>query len=411
MQPALKGVGLHGMTNLDRPAAKLLDENRLITPHFVLNADPSDTGVVLPRRGYAQVVAVSGCHSFWSGSIALCMGTPGQTLYRIDGPTATPLATFDVPQARVNYVELNGLVYMGTPYWKAVLNIATAALTTWGLPTPPAPRVVLGSGNLPPGVYNLCYTTYDGDRLSGHGQFTQVRWEQDTQGITLVGMPDNVLCWMTHPNADKPFLAELAGNTIVGPTVKPLPTHGVVPPPGFIHFTHAFGRIWGACGKRVYYNFPFQYEWFHPGWYLPFPEDVVLIAPCNEGLFINSAKTTWFVDGRDPGAMKLTKVGEGAIPGTLTMGQVEGGGYEISRKLSQLPSPMWANRVGIVIGTNTGHLVRVTDGRIRMPLRSEGASAYLHRDGIPQVISSLTGSVQNADAEILRIASEGKLFE
>jgi hypothetical protein len=144
---------------------------------------------------------------------------------------------------------------------------------------------------------------------------------------------------------------------------------------------------------------------------MPFPEPVVLIAPCNEGLFVNSLKTTWFVEGREPDKMKLTKVGEGAIPGTFTTAQVEGGGYEVSRKLSQLPSPVWANRVGIVLGTNTGHLVRITDGRLKMPLRSEGATSYWHRDGIPQIITALTGSVQNADNKILQISSAGKLFE
>jgi hypothetical protein len=169
--------------------------------------------------------------------------------------------------------------------------------------------------------------------------------------------------------------------------------------------------VWGACGKRVYYSFPYQPEWFNSGWYLPFPEDIVLIGPVNDGLFVNSLKSTWWVEGREPSKMKVTRIGDGAIPGTLTMAQAEGGGYEISRKLSEVPSPAWVNRLGFVVGTATGHLVRVTEGRLKMPLRSQGASIFWHRDGYPQLLSSLTGSIQNADAEILRISSEGKLFE
>ena len=401
--------GFHGMNNLDRVLGKVIDENRILTPRIVLNADPLDGGVLLQRRGYVPTNAIQNGHSLWGGSVMLC--ADDTMLYRIEGSTAIPLYPITSPRTRINYLEIDGIVYMATPYWTAEYDISNDQMQSWGLPLPGAPEVVLEDGDLPPGTYSLCYTTVDGNRLSGHGQFIKVRWEQETRGITLANYTSDVLCWITQPDENQPALALMDGSKIVGPTPNILPTHGVTPPPGLTHFVQAFGRVWGACGKKVYYSFPYQPEWFNPGWYLPFPENIVLIGPSNDGLFVNSLKSTWWVEGREPSKMKVTRIGEGAIPGTLTMAQAEGGGYEISRKLSEVPSPAWVNRLGVVVGTATGHLVRVTEARLKMPLRSQGASIFWHRDGYPQIISSLTGSVQNADAEILRIFREGKLFE
>jgi hypothetical protein len=401
--------GFHGMANLDRVQAKIIDENRILTPRIVLNADPTDTGVILKRRGYVPANTLSGAHSLWGGSVLLC--ATDTMLYRIEGATAIPLYPISFPRARINYLEIDGFVYMGNPFWTAIYDLTNDVIMSWGLSLPDAPQVVLGEGNLPPGVYSLCYTTVDGNRMGGSGRFTRVRWEQESRGITLANMPDDAVCWITQANGDKPFLALMSGNEVVGPTASPLPTHGVTGPPAMAHCVQAHGRVWAACGKKVYYSFPFQPEWFHPGWYLPFPEDIVLIAPTNEGLFVNSKTSTWYLDGHEPGKMKKSLVGEGAIPGTLTTAQIEGGGYEISRKLSQIPTPVWANRSGIVTGTNTGHLVRVTDGRLKIALRSEGAATYWHRDGFPQIVMALTGEVQNVNQEILRINTEGQLFE
>ena len=405
----LTAHGFHGMANVDRVQGKVIDENRLLTPRIILNADPIGTGVVLKRRGYVPTNALVGGHSLWAGSVMLC--ATDMMLYRIDGATAVPLFPIASPRARVTYLEIDNIIYMATPHWKMAYDLETGVVRDWGLPLPPAPVVSLGEGDLPPGVYSLCYTTVDGERLGGSGPFTTIRWEQEARGLTLTNLPSDAISWITHPNGKELCLALVDGAAIQGPTASPLPTHGVTAPPRMVHFTQAFGRVWGACGKKVYYSFPFQPEWFHPGWYLPFPEDIVMVAPASDGLFINSLTSTWWVEGREPGKMKITKIGEGAIPGTLTMAQVEGGGYEISRKLSEVPSPAWASRAGIVIGTATGHLVRVTDGRVKMPLRSEGAAIYWQRDGFPQIVCSLTGSVQNIDEEILRINAEGKLFE
>jgi hypothetical protein len=414
MAGTVKALGLRGMNNMALPPGRFLDDAKMLTPRIVLNADALDGGVVRKRRGYALSTVMDRCHSLGPQNGSVLLGATPTGLYRVEGSMADLLVTFPGQPGLITFVEINGLIYMASSSWKGVYDINLGTVRSWGLSPGIMPRIQLVAGDLPPGTYTLCYTTYDGDRLGGNGSFARVRWETDTRGIRLTNLPADALCWMTHPNGDKLFLAQVSGGEIVGPTVKPLSTFGVVPPPAFSHFCHAFGRVWGACGKNVYYSDPFQYEWFRPGNFLPFPEEIILVAPTNEGIFINSLKTTWFVNGTDPGKMALEKIGTGAIPGTLAWAQMSGatvgGGYEISRKASQMPAPVWMSRNGVVAGTNTGHLVHLTEARVKMPSRTVGASTAWFRDGYPQIITSLSGEVQGVDNELLRISEEGKLF-
>jgi uncharacterized protein YbaR (Trm112 family) len=108
--------------------------------------------------------------------------------------------------------------------------------------------------------------------------------------------------------------------------------------------------------------------------------------------------------------MKLTRVGDGAILGTLMLAQVEGGGYEISRKMSQLPSPVWMSRKGLVVGTHNGHLVHLTEPRLRMLTRARGAGLYRIRDGIPQILVSMGGEVLEANSDLQNLFKTGVLF-
>jgi hypothetical protein len=310
----------------------------------------------------------------------------------VEGATAALLTTFTGQPGLITFVEIDGLIYMGSPTWKGVYDINQGTVRSWGLPPGPMPQIELVAGDLAPGVYSLCYTNYDGDRLGGNGSFTRVRWETDTQGIRLVNKPADALCWMTHPNGDKLFLAQVSGGEIVGPTVNPLSTFGVVPPPGFSHFCHAFGRMWGACGKNVYYSDPFLYEWFRPGNFLPFPEEIVMVAPVNSGLFVNSRESTWFLDGSDPAKMVLKRIGDGAVPGTLTYALARGSHLETARTLFEIDSPSWMSKHGFIAGTNTGFLMFMTKQRLHITPRMQGAALYRFRDGVQQIITSLSGA-------------------
>lgn len=412
MPKPITARGFRGMNNLPDAPAHLMDDERRITPTIALNVEVTDGGVLLKRHGFARKVVLVGCHSMWAGSVMLCVA--GGELCRVEGVAVSELCGVTGPSARVNYAEIDSLVYMSNPYWTGVYDRVQDAVRPWGVSLPPAPDIGLVAGDLPPGRYSLCYTTIQGDFLSGNGPIMQVAWEGMAQGIQLKNLGDDHLCWITHPNGGDLFLADVDGlDQITGqaPSIERLPTLGVNPPPGFTHFRHAFGRIWGASGRKLLYSEPFQYEWFKAGNFLPFLEDLVLVAPVSEGLFVNSMRSTWFLGGTNPAKMTINRIGDGAIPGTLAMTQLEGGGYEISKKATQLPTPVWLSKHGFVAGTHSGHLVHLTEARLKLLPRSQGVAFYRVKNGIPQIIASLGGHPLKAEGDDLQeIFTNGRLF-
>jgi len=405
--------GFRGMNNLPGMPAKMLDDERRITPTMLLNADATDGGKVLRRDGYDLQVSLEGCHSLWAGSVML--GVANGVLYRIDGTTTTVLSTVGTWPLR--YVELDNLVYMASLDWTGIYDLLTGEVRSWGVALPAAPSISLVAGDLPPGTYVLGYTRTENGQVSGNGPLLKITWEGAAQGIQLNNLPTDGQCWITHPNGQKLYLASLDGNVVTGqvPQGVPLPSFTVAPPPGLTDFCQGFGRIWGCVGKKLIYSDPFQYGWFRLANFKPFLEDLVMVAAVSEGIFVNSRESTWFLDGSDPAQMTLKRIGDGAVPGTLVFAQmpgaVVGGGYEISRRLSQLPSPVWMSQKGAVVGTHTGHLVHLTEQRLFINPRTKGASVCRIKEGIPRIIITMQGQKAKAeDEEITIICNNGELY-
>jgi len=411
MPKDIKGLGFRGMNNLPGMPGKLLDDERRITPKVTLNVEVTDGGVLRRRSGYKLKLPLSEPHSLWAGSVMLYVADG--FLYRVEGLQTTVLGAIPGPPARMNYKEINNLVYLSTPYWNGVYDVLSQELRPWGMVLPGVPDLSMVAGDLPPGQYSLCYTRAEDGRLSGNGPLAQISWEGGTQGIRLNNLPTGGQCWITNPNGKTLFLATVVSGVISGQTINPLPNFMVTPPPPFNHFAHAFGWMWGISESKLLYSEPFQYEWFKVANYIPFIEEPVMVAPVDEGIFVNSLKSTWFLDGTTPGEMAMRRIGDGAIPGTLTYAQmpgaVVGGGYEISRRQSQLPSPIWMGPNGFVVGTRTGHLVHLTEARLKVNPRNQGASICYVKDGIPRVIVSMSGIQANEDAELSSIFDAGAL--
>ena len=416
--------GFKGMSNLPEYAAKLLDREGQISPQVVLNADVTDGGVLQARGGHVLTKALANCHSAAGEerglSVMLCVAdgvTWPQALYRVERSQAQELCEVTGPRARVSYAEIDNVIYISNPYWKASYDILAGVIRSWGISLPLAPDIALVDGDLPPGTYSLCYTNVAGDRVGGNGPVVQIRWEGGAQGILLRNLPSGALTWITHPNGDTLFLAPITNGVVTGqsPWLKPLPTFMVQPPPGFVHFIYAFGRIWGALGKKLFYSDPSQYEWFRPANFMPFLEDVVLVAPVTGGLYINSLRNTWYLEGTDPAKMKSSWVGNGATPGSLAMVQVPaavaGGAVtsDLFGKASKMPTPVWMAPTGFVVGSHGGNLTYLTENKMHIPVRTQGASLYRLKGGIPQVVSTMWGLLPGEDS-LEDIFTRGRVY-
>jgi hypothetical protein len=117
------------------------------------------------------------------------------------------------------------------------------------------------------------------------------------------------------------------------------------------------------------------------------------------------------MDGTEPTKMRVGKIGDGAIPDTLVYSMIQGAGYEISKELSQVESPLWMSKDGIVVGTQTGKLVHVTERTIRINPLESGATLQRDVDGRSQVLITLRGApLSKTDRELSRIFEDGKIF-
>lgn len=398
MSKIISLYGFTGMDNIKLSSSRLLNDLKQATPSLVKDADVFDDGFVKKRAGHGKRITLTNCHSLWADTVMLCVasgagGTPA--LHRIDGNEAIELGAV-YGDAPFSFAEVEGHVYLGNGVCSRVYEVASGTLRTWGLGLPPMPTVDPVAGNLPPGKYSICYTMTDTTRnnrlgafIGGAGPVLTFFWEGGSSGIRLLNRPSAALCWMTLPDGDEMLLARLDSEDIVDlPTAQPLPTLDVAPPPPFGIVEYAHGRMWGTYENWLYVSDEFRPEWFRSAAMIVFPQTLTLLAPIHNGVFVSSLTDTWLLEGTDPEKARVTRVGEGALPGSLTYVQVAGERPGISHDQSQLPSPVWLSSHGIVVGTNAGHLLHVTENRLNMRPMGKGAALYRHVDGVPQVVTT-----------------------
>jgi len=410
--------GINGMNNLPEAPAYFLDKERRTTPHLIVNADVTDGGVVRPRGGFAAEISISGPHSLAGEEkgLSVFLVVVDEVLYRVEGTTMTALASVG-PRAQMNYAEVNNRIFCSSIYWNGIYNLLTGEVEAWGQDPPVAPDIDLVAGDLPPGRYSLAYTRAASDgRQSGNGPLTQIAWEGLSRGIQLNNLEDDLTPWITHPDGGKLFLAlwdSYDQITAQAPTIRPLLTQSVIPPPLFAHFCQAHGRMWGVSGRNLYFSEPGEYEWFKRGNYLPFMEDLVMVAPVNEGMFVNSLTSTWFLAGTSPKKMKVDRIADGAVPGTLIIAQVPGSMTALDGLLRpkgpQMPLPIWMARTGFVTGSHGGTVTHMTNSALTISMRQRGAGLFRYLSGIPQVVMTQSGLPNEVDEEMTSIISLGAL--
>lgn len=409
--------GFKGMHNLPLPAAKFMDDARMVIPRVVLNADILDDGVVLARGGFRKLIPLPGARWIWNGTRTLCVATGASgapALFQVGVDSALELAEITGPaRSPMEYLDVGPHIYLSNSFWKGRYSLETNNLEDWGLMQPLAPEVTQVDGDLPPGTYKVCYTRFElPDRIGGNSPVVIITWAGGTAGLKFLGKPDDILVWVTEPNGSEFYLAEVDENDCVtSPNYSaPLPTLGVMPPPPMACLTFNQGRIWGAWGKKLYYSDPFKFEYFRDENYFPFPEDITLIAPINDGLFVNSLNATWLLKGTTPAKMSPEKLGHGAIPGTMAWTLAEGGAYD--PKKSRTVTPIWFCKRGIVIGRQSGVLVFLTQEGIKTNIFTRGAAVSRLINGIvPQTIFSLSGAARGEfDDGLHQLFDRGRIF-
>jgi len=365
-----------------------------------VNVDVTNAGTLKRRRGTSQVMAGSDCHSLFSvlGAQAGYYVDFAELIHAVGKPDALVKTTVrnDLsPGRRVSYtlhpdgsvLYTNGVVIGRLRGAQALpMNVSASA----------SPFVSFSAaGSLPAGRYQVA--TALRDLITGELGPAST---PTTVDLVLAGRIDVVsapapaghelVVYMTPPNGS--VLME-AATGVSGATFSVLPSFGArcftlmkrPLPPGSI-IRHYNGRTLVAAGNVLFYSDVYSPLMTPSEGYVVFPSTITLLEPCQAGVFVGSDQTYWLAGDLVDAAMNPV-LPYGAVPNT---------GAEVPNQNAR----WWLSDRGIVIGKPDGSVQNVQEERVAVPSFGAGASAFIERDGMKQMVSpAFNPSSSRASAE------------
>jgi hypothetical protein len=376
-------------------------------PSLVFNSFVSPTKRILKRQGQTKFVDLAGVHSLFGGSVMLCVA--GEKLYEVRKGATVELCSVKTQGSKVSYVELNEKIYISCAGWNGIFE--NGEISDWGQALPDKPMVAGRAGDLPPGTYSVVYTNVNSKgQISGNSPAAQVTFENQSMGISLLGKPSDCLVWITDVNGGQFYLAGNVSQITSPYNTVPLPSFDVILPPKLTCLCGFAGRIWGVNGKIVWYSEAFVPEWFKEGSSFLFQEDIVGLYPVEKGMYVCSKKTTWALDGTDPGRMTVVKVGNGTVPDAVVFADSEKSQEDAPQWESKAQLPVWMSERGLVQGKQYFRIDGLAEEKLLIPDAQEGAGITLKQDGVKQVLLTLKVSKNKNITGLNRVFETGELW-
>lgn len=387
------------------PAQKLHTENGAFMRHIV-NADVTDAGTLQRRQGVERVVPGDDCHSFWSnGKVGYFIDK--DTLHMVDEQLGKRVVLTGLPTGLpMSYTAVNGEVYCsnGQNLWRVVGDSAVLS----GITPPnqqPTLTVTLG-GSMPAGVYQVAvsYLAPDGEESGATAPVSAHVPEGGVLAIsniqTAPGYQTSV--YVTRPGGNVLFRQKLTTQSslvISTPSIEQgFPCRTVLRttmPPGQI-VRYLNGRLLVGSGNFLHYSEPHALGLYSPQRnFIPFPEPVTMIEPCQNGFYISADQTYW-VDGNLPEADLNPVLPYRAVVGT-------------SGQVPNSNNVFWMSERGMVVGTQNGEVSNMQEDKVAVEPALVGATLFREQDGMKQMVASLFSPQQTVmaarsymDAEVIR---------
>ena len=380
-------------------------------PRVILNADVDLTGKLVARVGKSLLITLSGAHSLWSGNTCqLCVANG--ILYRIIDDKVKSICAVTGPKYPFSYIDAENKVYISNLYWQGIFDPSNDTVSSWGVPLPPGPSLLLGDGSLPAGTYNVCFTNVVNGELSGNGVISTITLT-DVGGIQVLNRPSGALVWCTEANESIFYLVGAINKITYIDSVEPLPSFLCSPPPYMENLCYAFGRMWGSVGSDIYYSQPFKLGWYRlASNKFSYETPVTMIAKVSTGLFVGTDARTRFLAGTEPGKMVQSDAGAGSIRGTLAYcnNMPELGWTLGTPEKDFVDVPVWVTSEGVVVGGPSGKFFNITKNKIKMSVPSRGASLYRNSEGFIQFLTSFkVGNTGLDDLDTYNAFKNGKI--
>lgn len=404
VKPGSLAPGLNNRLEPTQLRTALPDRSQATFLYGADNVDINDKGYLKRRKG--QTVTLAGnAHSLWADK-GMALAVLDEQLVRLVASGAG-LEAISVRAGMARLPVSYSRGGDGDVYWSN--GSAIRRVTASGedrpvatAPLPSSPAMSLGAGGLPPGLYLVAFTVLGPDGESPATPTVQIQVPEN--GALVIGAAvADALVYMSGPNGDiltlQGRVSAAQGLTVytINDTGRRCDTIGaVVMPPGNI-VRHYNGCLVVARGNTIYRSRPYNYGLLDPAkGYFTFPEEVTLIEPMDNGVYLATDRTYWVTDLLESTDGLSGLLPYGAIPGT-------------SGQTPDAKRAFWHTPHGLVIGGNDGAPRNLQEDALSFSDASSGASLYRERDGMRQVITTRFGpevSVGRAssfmDAEIIR---------
>lgn len=391
-----------GINNRMRETERGAGERGQASPFLrsAVNVNLSREGKPFRRDGYQQVYT-GNYHSLWrhpSSSFALVVKDGQLTLLAGETPIETTLGPID-PYKPVDYAYLNGMTYFSNGETNGRVSM-DGQLLPWGRPVPTQPdvNVITGLG-LYEGCYHVSasYVDIDGVEHGASEPVTVDAAEGSGLEITLpYAFPDRIAY-------AEIFVSQASGETLynvgqlnapgtltvgqaemgVGRPIETLFKEAPFPGQLVCEFS---GRVYVAVGDALFFTDPLRYELVSPETnVILFPQEITLLEPSHDGLYVGYGSAVDFLPGTDPFDMQRRLVSSyGAVMGTGK--QLPGHHFDLP--LDFVPV-WWGQHVGFVLGQPGGQVRLLTENRLATKKFEAGAIITREHEGLTQLIGTL----------------------
>ncbi|WP_322037982.1 hypothetical protein [Burkholderia cenocepacia] len=373
------------------------------------NVDLDKSGRLARRDGYVLTLA-GPAHSLWADAMQeFCLFVSGSQLMRLAADfSAHPIKSLVDGQSRLSAERVSDRVYFSNGTDTGIIERATGAARSWGLPVPPLPTPSVTVGQMPAGTYQFAATYWRTDGQESGAPRAGTITVGDGAGLSFA-MPSSLdpdvaskALYLSTPNGEVLYLAGLMDNaaqtfTYANDTTElsyPIATQFLGPAPAGQLVAFYRGRMFVAVGDVLFYSSGFGYELFDLREYVALDGRITMLAPMTDkelgdsargsGFFVGTDRSCGVLVGSDPKDFQyVPKANYGAVPGALDF--VDGSLFgDDSAGVRELP--VWLTTQGICVGMPELTIRNIT--RSRYPFAAGGQGAALFMSGPNRYIAT-----------------------
>ncbi len=354
-----------------------------------VNVDLTTVGSLQRRPGATMRITGGRCRSLWSDGTR-AFYADGAQLYAFDGATARAIADLNSAEATVSYaVTPRGIVWTDGASLQVIAEGVSTPLCVPALN--PVPTVSSSSGGgVPEGTYQVAFANVNttGERSAISECVTVAVPAKGTINLAFSGLRQfDTRVFVSAVGGSILYFEALVSAETYSFRIPLLKTSGEpmndwvespMPPGQLVRYYR--GRLLTVADDTVFFSLPFAYGHFRASTnYVRLDAPITLCEPSKNGIFLATAKQTWFLSGDDIADAALVHLANyGAVPNTA----------------ASEPSSLalwWFSSRGAVRAVGDKIELR-QDEHIAFGDATNGASIFRESNGLSQLVSVLSNA-------------------